>query len=136
MSLIPARKSTQTRLRISLIIALMLSVLFTFTASAAAGDPLVTAERLSGTQIGVKIEFPNEISGEFAGFMWGKYFDCNTISNRIVYCIGPLATWVKSGLFYLYSSDSKSIILVKLITVAQLRQEFIPTPQCPPRECD
>jgi len=135
MSPIPARKSTQTKLRIGLIIALMLSVLFTSAAAAAAGDPLVTAERLEGTKIGIKIEFPSAVSGEFAGFMWGKYFDCEVVSSNVVYCIGPLATWVKSGLFYLYSSDTQSIILVRLISVVPVPQEFVPTviddcPQC------
>jgi hypothetical protein len=133
---IHARKSTQTKMRVGLTIAVLMSILLTTAAAAAGGEPVVTAERLEGTKIGIKIEFPNEISGEFAGFMWGKYFDCATISSHVVYCIGPMASWVRSGLFYLYSNASKSVVLIKLISVTPAQQEFVPTVQtCPPQEC-
>jgi len=121
-----ARKSAQAKIRIGITIAVLMSILLTTAAAAAGGEPLVTAERLEGTKIGIKIEFPNEISGEFAGFMWGKYFDCETISNHVVYCIGPMASWVRSGLFYLYPTDSNTATLIKLITVIPERQEVAP----------
>ena len=130
-----ARKSAQAKIRIGLSLAVLMSILIT-SAAAAAGGPLVTAERLEGTKIGIKIEFSNEISGECAGFMWGKYFDCKTISSHVVYCIGPMASWIRSGLFYLYPKTDNTATLIKLITITPVHHEIIPLVECPPQECD
>jgi hypothetical protein len=129
-------KRTQKVFRIAVIVAVLSALLITTAVAAAGGEPVVTAERLEGTKIGIKIEFPNEISGEFAGFMWGKYFDCDTISNHVVYCIGPMASWIRSGLFYLYPTNSNTAVLIKLITIPPEPRNPTPIVECPPQECD
>ena len=119
----------------ALIMALLASVLIASTA-VAAGEPVVTAVRLEGTKIGIKIEFSEDISGDFAGFMWGRYFDCKTVSSRVVYCIGPMAPWIQSGLFYLYPKNSNTATLIKLIMIPPEPHHPIRREPCPPQECD
>ena len=134
MSTVYAQKSTHAKLRIGITIAVVM-VLFITTAASAEGETIVTTERLSGTQIGIKILFPNEVSGNFSGFMWGKYFDCKVVSSNVVYCIGPLATWLRAGVFYLYSSESNTNVVIRLISVLPLPHDLIRRPPCPPEEC-
>ena len=129
-----ARNGNQKKIQIGIIAAVIMSIFV--TTAAAAGQPLVSSERLEGTKIGVTITFPDAISGEFAGFMWGKYFDCKTISSNVVYCIGPMASWVRSGLFYLYSKGDNTAVVVKLISITPVHEEIIPVITCPPTECD
>jgi hypothetical protein len=87
------------------------------------GEPTVQAERLDATHIGIKIEFPDEVSGDFSGFILGRHFDCQVSSSKVVYCIGPLDAQLRSGLFYLYAADSETPVLEKTVTILSSQKE-------------
>ena len=129
-------KHTQRKIRVAIIVAILFSLLVTTAAFAAEGDPTVSPERLSGTQIGIKIEFPTDISGGFYGEMWGKHFDCVVVSSNVVYCIGPFAKWMKYGMFHLFVQGTNEEVLVKFIYIPpEQREAELQFTRCPQREC-
>lgn len=118
-------------LRLVLVVAVVLAVaavaiswvsLFGSTA-VAPGQPTVQAERLDATHIGIKIEFPVDVSGEFSGFILGRHFDCKVPSSKVIYCIGPLDSQLRSGLFYLYAAGSDDPMLEMTVTVLTAQQD-------------
>ena len=130
-----ARKGNQKKIQIGILAAVIMSI-FVTSAAAAASQPIVSSARLEGTKIAITITFPDGINGDFAGFMWGKYFDCNAISSNVVYCVGPMASWMRSGVFYLFSHGNNTPVLIKLISIIPVQQEIVPVVTCPPTECD
>jgi hypothetical protein len=99
----------------------MLSLIFVLVfilipgSNAAAEGAIVYMERLVGTFVGFTIDFPNEISGDFAGTINGKHFDCETIPPNKLYCMGPFAYWSGAATLHIYVKGSGEVILSKVI---------------------
>jgi hypothetical protein len=99
---------------------MLLAVVFSLFGSAAALARAESANvevfRLLGTWIGIKILFPTEISGNFAGTLAGKHFDCITVPTHELYCIGPFRQGMDPSLLTIYDNDTKETVLEKVIT--------------------
>ena len=140
-------KKTNHRVHNILLILILLLMLTTNLASAAGEDASVFVTRLTGTNIGIKIIFPEPISGNFWGVIHGHHFSCATIPPDTLYCIGPLATWVDAATLHIYEHPSGNVIFSKVISSPKKigGSEETPTdpqpepepedPECPPGEC-
>jgi len=121
---------------------LLVLMLTTSLVSAAGEDATVYVTRLTGTYVGIKIVFPEPISGNFAGVIHGNHFSCVTIPSNTLYCIGQLAAWVDAATLHIYEHPGGDIILSKVILspprvgdtgVILVEPE---REQCPPQECE
>ena len=99
-----------------LLTLLLILILTTSLVSAAGEDATVFVTRLTGTYVGVKIVFPDPISGSFAGVIHGKHFSCVTIPSNTLYCIGQLASWVDAATLHIYEHPGGYVILSKVIS--------------------
>lgn len=126
---------------LSLLLILMLS---TSLVSAAGEDATVFVTRLTGTYVGIKIVFPEPISGDFAGVINGNHFNCLTVPPDTLYCIGQLAPWVDAATLHIYEHPSGNVIFSKVISSPPGIGETDVTPpepepeneECPPGECN
>jgi hypothetical protein len=99
------------------VVMVILSLSMNVTAYAkAAGDPIVELFRLGGTQVGIKITFPDSISGNFMGMLAGNSLDCTTVPPNIVYCIGPYQKGAGTSTFFLIDQETKNIALQKVVS--------------------
>ena len=126
-----------------LLALLLIMMLTTGLASAAGEEASVFVTRLTGTYIGVKIIFPEPISGNFAGVINGNHFDCETIPPDTLYCVGPLAALIDAATLHVYENPSGNIILSTVISAPPRNGDIgvLPSPepkneQCPPGECE
>jgi hypothetical protein len=125
-----------------LLTTLLILMLTTSLASAAGEDATVFVTRLTGTYVGIKIVFPEPISGNFAGVIHGNHFDCITVPPDTLYCIGPLAPWVDAATLHIYENPSGDVILSKVISSPPRIGDsgvIPPEPEseeCPPGECN
>ena len=95
----------------------MLILLLTTSLASALGEgSTIHVTRLTGTIVGIKIKFDSDISGDFAGVIHGKHFDCVTVGPRTLYCVGPLAYWVGSATLHIYETPSGNVILTRVIS--------------------
>jgi hypothetical protein len=128
---------TQRKVQVATIVAVMLALLVTTAAYADDTEQIRSVQRLSGTQIGVTVQLPSGVSGAFYGGMWGQHFDCSVVSSSVVYCTGPLSSWMQGGMFYLYSKDTNKEVLRDYIYIPPQPRERKPVvPTCPPQECN
>ena len=81
-------KARIRKFSIVLFLAIVLSLIGT-AAYAQGSDPTIEVFRLRNFYVGIKITFPNEISGDLGGVIRGKYFDCLVIPTNTLYCIAP-----------------------------------------------
>jgi len=99
------------------VVVAILSLLMNVPAYAKAdGDPIVELFRLNRTHVGIKITFPDSISGNFVGVIAGNSLDCTTISPNIVYCIGPYQKGAGASTLFLINQESKDIALQKVVS--------------------
>jgi hypothetical protein len=110
-----AKKSFQ-KLGLVAGLAIVLALAMSITAYAQAAEPVVELFRLGGTQVGVKITFPTDISGDFLGMLAGKALDCDTIAPNIVYCTGPFQKGKGASTLYLVNLDTKEIVLRQVLS--------------------
>jgi hypothetical protein len=96
-------------------LALVISLVGSRAAFAQTETASVEVFRIFGTWVGIKIIFPNDISGNFAGVLNGKHFDCATIPSNTLYCMGPFAQWSDEGTLFIYDNVSDEIVLKKVI---------------------
>jgi hypothetical protein len=97
-------------------LAVILALAMSITAYAQSTEPIVELFRLGGTQVGVKITFPTDVSGDFLGMLAGKALDCETIGPNIVYCIGPFQKGKGASTLYLVNLDTKEIVLRQVLS--------------------
>jgi hypothetical protein len=97
-------------------LAVALALVMSITAYAQSTEPVVELFRLGGTQVGVKITFPTDISGDFLGMLAGKALDCETIAPNIVYCTGPFQKGKGASTLYLVNLDTKEIVLRQVLS--------------------
>ena len=108
-------------------LTIILSLVMSITAYAQAAEPVVELFRLGGTQVGVKVTFPTDISGNFLGMLAGKALDCETIAPNIVYCSGPFQKGKGASTLYLVNLDTKEIVLRQVLSSVVMK---------PPAEVD
>ncbi|MCC7119199.1 MAG: hypothetical protein IT310_11785 [Anaerolineales bacterium] len=98
---------------------LLLSLLFSLFATSAlalqSSDPTVQVFRLNRLQVIIKITFPNEISGNFAGTLGSGHFDCVTTSSKTLLCIGPFRVGPDYATLTIYDVDTKENIFKKAL---------------------
>lgn len=125
-----------------LLTLLVILMLTTSLVSAAGKETTVYVTRLTGTYVGIKIVFPEGISGSFAGVIHGNHFNCVTIPSNTLYCIGQLAAWVDAATLHIYEHPNGYVILSKVISSPPKVGDtgvIPPEPEseeCPFRECD
>ena len=130
-----------TRKARKILLAILLILLLTTSLVSAAGEnATVFVTRLTGTFVGIKIVFPEPISGSFAGVIHGNHFNCATIPSDTLYCIGQLASWVDAATLHIYDHPGGNVIFSKVISSPPRIGDTDITPpvseQCPPGECD
>lgn len=143
MHVILETRRIDRKIRNVLLTLLIILMLTTSLASAASDGTKVYVTRLTGTYVGIKIIFPNEISGSFGGMIGGNYFNCATIPSNTLYCIGQLASWVKVATLYIYEKPAGDVIFTTIISAPPGigKTNVVPTPppppnqECPPEEC-
>jgi hypothetical protein len=123
------------------LLLVMLVSLFGGAAYARAEVATVDVFRIDRTFILLKITFPNDISGSFAGEMAGKHFDCLTIPPNILICIGRFRVGPDPAFLTIYDQDTDEIILQKVIKSPPgngkgegEEQPAAPTPPPPPSD--
>lgn len=124
-------KKLNTKIRNATFIVILILILTTSLVSAAGEGATVTVTRLSNTKIGIKIVFPNEISGNFGGVIYPNYFDCDTYPPNTLYCVAPLAYWVDAATLHIYGIPGGEVMLTKIISVPPRLGE---SPEPPPEE--
>lgn len=99
------------------IVMLLVMVLSLFGTAAHAQDEQATVEvfRIDRTFVILKITFPTEIGGSFAGTLAGKHFDCVTLAPSTLICIGRFRVSPDPALLTIYDLDTKENILEKVI---------------------
>jgi hypothetical protein len=127
-------KARIRKFSIVLFLAIVIS-LFGTAAYAQESNPTVEVFRFGNFYVGIKITFPNEISGDFGGVIRGKYFDCVVVPTNTLYCIAPFRVKSDPSLLTIYNKEGGEIILQNVIYSPG---EFIggeePTPVAPPDE--
>jgi hypothetical protein len=108
-------KAGLRKLSIVLLLVLLASV-FGTAVYARTDKTSVDVYRIDATFIILKITFPNDISGNFAGEMAGKHFDCLTIPPNILICIGRFRVGSDPSFLTIYDKDTDAIILQTVIT--------------------
>lgn len=103
------------RASVVLILAIVFSMFGNVSALAQTDGAIVEVFRLSGTYVGIKITFPTEISGNFAGTLASKHFDCAVVSSNVLYCIGPFRAGPDPATLVIYDKDTEEIILRKVV---------------------
>jgi hypothetical protein len=96
-------------------LVVILSLLISATAYAKTGEPIVELFRLGGTQVGIKITFPDSISGGFVGMLNGKSLDCTTVPSNVVYCMGPFQKSAGPSTFFLIDQSTKETVLKHIV---------------------
>jgi len=97
-------------------LVVILSLTISATAYAQTGEPIVELFRLGGTQVGIKITFPDGISGNFLGMIAGKALDCTTVSSNVVYCAGPFQQGAEASTFFLIDQSTKETVLKQVVS--------------------
>jgi hypothetical protein len=117
-----------------LIVAVLIAIMITTAAAAQEQKAEITVTPLGGTYYSIKLVFPYEMSGKFAGVIYGKLFACDNIDSNTLYCTGPLPAGPKYALLNLYSYDSDEVVYQDIITIPpQSGGEPTPVPsQAPP----
>ena len=98
-------------------VMLLVMVFSLFATAVHAQDEQATVEvfRVDRTFVILKITFPTEISGSFAGTLAGKHFDCITLPPNVLICIGRFRVSPDPALLTIYDQDTKENILQKVI---------------------
>ena len=109
-------KNINRKVRNVLLTLLLILMLTTSLVSAAGEGATVYVTRLTGTYVGIKIVFPEGISGSFAGVIHGNHFNCVTIPSNTLYCIGQLAAWVDAATLHIYEHPGGNVIFSKVIS--------------------
>jgi hypothetical protein len=122
-------------------LVVVFSLLISATAYAKTGEPIVELWRLSGSQVGIKITFPDGISGNFLGMLAGKALDCTTIPPNVVYCMGPFQKSAGPSTLFLIDQETKETALKQVVSPPKPKNNNdetttppIETPP-PPPEC-
>ncbi len=76
--------------RVLILLALLAAAFLATPASAEGAGPIVTVERLKGIGVGIKIVFPDNISGDLGVFINGVKMNCEAVAPDTLYCVGPL----------------------------------------------
>ena len=76
--------------RVLALLALLAAAFLATPASAEGDGPVVTVERLKGIGVGMKIVFPDNISGDLSVFINGVKMNCEAVAPDTLYCVGPL----------------------------------------------
>ena len=109
-------KNINRKARNVLLALFLILILTTSMVSAAGENATVFVTRLTGTYVGIKIVFPEGISGSFAGVIHGNHFKCVTIPSNTLYCIGQLAAWVDAATLHIYEHPGGNVIFSKIIS--------------------
>jgi len=99
-------------------IVLFLAIVFSLfgtVAYAQGSDPVIEVFRLANFYVGIKITFPNEVSGDFGGVIRGNYFDCLVIPTNTLYCIAPFRVKLDPSFLTIYKKENGEIILKQVI---------------------
>ena len=83
-------RSFSEGLRILVLFALLITTFLAMPVLAEGDGPTVSVERLKGIGVGMKIVFPDNISGDLSVFINGVKMNCEVVAPDTLYCVGPL----------------------------------------------
>jgi len=117
-----------------ILLVVMVFSLFAGTVSAQDEETTIDVFRIDKTFILLKITFPHDISGSFAGEMAGKHFDCITVPSNVLICIGRFRVGSDPGFLTIYDQDTEEIVLQQVISSPPLngKGEGDAPPSAPP----
>jgi hypothetical protein len=108
-------QSRSSRISIILFFVIVFSFFATSVSARQTEDPTVEVFRMNGLYVIIKITFPTEISGSFAGTLAGKHFDCVTLPPSTLICMGSFRVGPDYATLTIYDQDTKENILVKAL---------------------
>lgn len=82
--------SISKSIRILVLFALLAATFLAMPVFAEGDGPTVGVERLKGIGVGMKIVFPDDISGDLSVFINGVKMNCEVVAPDTLYCVGPL----------------------------------------------
>lgn len=123
------------KLNTILLLVIGLSLFVNSAALAQEDEPIVEVIRLTDMYIGIKITFPSDISGNFAGTVREKHFNCLTVPPNALYCVGPFRVGMDPSLLTIYDTDTGEFLLQTTIySPKSLGNEDEPAPEVDPCE--
>lgn len=100
----------------SLLILSLLTTLTAFARSSTEDAATVHVTRLRGPFVGIKIIFPDDLSGEYAGTLGASHFDCSVVASNTLYCVGPFDWSLGPQTLNIYENHAPyTMVLVKII---------------------
>ncbi len=105
---------------IVILLVLLLS-LFAVTAvsarasSARADEVTIDVFRLNKTWVIIKITFPYDLEGDFAGTLASKHVDCQLVSSNVLICLARFRVGSDPSYLTIYAQDTKENILQEVI---------------------
>jgi hypothetical protein len=98
-----------------LLFVMIFSLFATSVYARQSDEPTVDVFRIDSMSVIIKITFPSEISGEFAGTLAGKHFDCVTVPPSTLICIGPFRVGPEYATLTIYDQDTKENVFAKAL---------------------
>lgn len=83
-------RSFSEGIRILVLFALLITTFLAVPVLAEGDGPTISVERLKGIGVGMKIVFPDDISGDLSVFINGVKMNCEVVAPDTLYCVGPL----------------------------------------------
>ena len=109
------RQSRVRKVSLVLFLVMVFSLFATSVYARQSEDPTVNVFRINRLYVLIKITFPTEISGNFAGTLAGKHFDCVTVPPSTLICIGPFRYGPEAATLTIYDQDTKENFFEKVI---------------------
>ena len=109
------RQSRVRKVSLVLFLVMVFSLFATSVYARQSDDPTVNVFRINRLYVLIKITFPTEISGNFAGTLAGKHFDCVTVPPSTLICIGPFRYGPEYATLTIYDQDTKENIFQKAL---------------------
>lgn len=98
-----------------LLFVMVFSLFATSVYARQSDETTVDVFRIDRMSVIIKITFPSEISGSFAGTLAGKHFDCVTVPPSTLICIGPFRVGPDYATLTIYDQDTKENIFQKAL---------------------
>jgi hypothetical protein len=126
------------------IVILLVLLLSLFAGTAASARPADRADeitidvfRLNKTWVIIKITFPYDLEGDFAGTLASKHVDCQLVSSNVLICLARFRVGSDPSYLTIYDQDTKENILQEVIGSPDLKDgDPEEPPAAPPGDDD
>jgi hypothetical protein len=126
-------RSFSEGIRIFVLFSLLITTFLAMPVLAEGDGPTVSVERLKGIYVGMKIVFPEDISGDLSAFINGVKMKCEVVPQNALYCVGPLRAKTFGNLTILDGTNNTKIFATTVAGPASNNQDGV---ECvPPHLC-